>query len=62
VPAVAQPTRRIRVDLVAPGHAGDALAGEQQEVEERRGGADQTLDPAPPGELGSGTVRHGARL
>jgi hypothetical protein len=60
--AVAQPTRRIRVDLVAPDHAGDALAGEQQQVQERRRNADKTLDLTPPGELGSGAVRHGARL
>jgi hypothetical protein len=54
--------RRVGVDLVASGHARDALPGEQQQVERRRREADQALDAAPPGELSRGAVRHGARL
>jgi hypothetical protein len=59
---VAEATRRVRVDLVAAGHARDLLAGEQQEVKGRRREADQALDPAPPGALRGAEVRHGARL
>ncbi len=54
--------RRLRGDLVAPGDAGHAVAGEQQQVERRRGEADQTLDLAPPCELACRPVCHGRRF
>ena len=60
--AAADPARRLGVDLVAAGHARDALAEEQDEVERRRRENDQALDPAPQGELASGAMRHGGRL
>ena len=54
--------RRLRLDLVAPCHARDAVAGQQQEVQRGRREADQALDAAPASELARGAVRHGARL
>ena len=60
--AVADPARRLGIDLVAARHAGHALAGEENEVQGRRGEADQGLDPAPERELASGAMRHGGRL
>lgn len=60
--AIADPPRRFRIDLVAPGYPRDLLAGEQHEVERRGGEPDQPLDPALQRELTGGTVGHGARL
>ena len=60
--AVADPARRLGIDLVAAGHARHLLAGEEHEVERRRRQADQRLDSALESELGWGAVRHGARL
>ena len=60
--AIADPARRLGIDLVAAGHARHLLAGEEDEVEGRRREADQRLDPALQSELGCGAVRHGARL
>ena len=48
--APAQP-RRLGVDVVAPGHAREAVAGEQHDVQQRRREADQGLDAAAVGEL-----------
>ncbi len=60
--AIAEPARRIRVDLVAPGHARDPLAGEQDDVQDGGSDTDQRFDPTLQGELTSGAIRHGARL
>ena len=60
--AVADPARRLGIDLVAAGHARHLLAGGEDEVERRRREPDQCLDPALESELGRGAVRHGARL
>ncbi len=60
--AVADPARRRGIDLVAPGHAGHLVAREQDDVEDRRGHADQGLDPVPQLDLAWGAMRHGARL
>jgi hypothetical protein len=38
------------------------VAGEQEQVQRRRGEPDQALDPPPVGELLRGPVRHGRRL
>jgi hypothetical protein len=59
---VADPARRLGIDLVAPGHARDLLPGEEDEIEDGRGEADQRLEPAPHCELTSGAMRHGGRL
>jgi len=60
--AVAEAARGIRLDLVASGHARDLLAGEQDNVQDRCEEPDQSLDPAPGGELARCPMRHGARL
>ena len=60
--AVADPARRLWIDLVSAGHARHALAGEEHEIQGGRGEADQRLDPAPYCELASGAMRHGGRL
>ena len=60
--AVAEPARRVRVDLVAPRHARDLLAREQHDVERRGEQPDHALDPALQRELAGGAVCHGARL
>jgi hypothetical protein len=60
--AVSEPARRIRVDLVAPRHARDLLAGEQDDVQDRGRQPDQTFDPALQSELSGSAMRHGARL
>ena len=54
--------RRLGVDVVAPGDARDAVAGEEDEVEQRRGEPDHGLDAAAARELGGSAVRHSARL
>ena len=60
--AVADPARRLGIDLVATGHTRHALACEQDEIQRGRGEADQRLDPAPQRELTTGAMRHGGRL
>ena len=60
-PAPAEP-RRLGGDVVAPGDARDAVAGEQHEVQHRRGQADQALDAAAPGELVRGAGGHATRF
>jgi hypothetical protein len=60
--AVAEPARWLGVDLVAAGDLRDPVAGEQDDIEDGRGEADQALDPAPESELRRGAMRHGARL
>jgi hypothetical protein len=60
--AVADPAWRLGVDLVSAGHARHVIAGEQDEVEDGRGEADQGFDPPPERELTCGAMRHGGRL
>jgi len=60
--AVADPARRLGIDLVATGHARHPLACEQDKIQRGRGEADQRLDPAPQRELTTGAMRHGGRL
>jgi hypothetical protein len=60
--ALAEPARRVRVDLVAPGHARDLLAREEDEVQDRRHEADRALDATPERELSLAAMCHGARL
>ena len=60
--AIADPARRLGIDLVAARHAGHALAGEEDQVEGGRGEADQGLEPALQSELACGAMRHGGRL
>jgi hypothetical protein len=60
--AVAEPAGRIRVDLVAPGHARDLLAGEQDDVKDRGRQPDQAFDPALQSKLTGSAMCHGARL
>src|SRR4051794_10454225 len=45
--AIAQPARRVGIDLVPPGHARDLLSGEQDDVENGGGEPDQPFDPPP---------------
>ena len=52
--------RRIRVDLVAAGDPRDAVAGGQQQVEERGREPQRALDPAPARELAGGAEGHRA--
>jgi CBS domain-containing protein len=55
-------TCRLGRDLVAAGHAGDAVAGEQDQVERRRGEPDQGLDAAAALQLRTGAVGHGGAI
>ena len=59
---IAQPARRIRVDLVAPGHARDLPPREQDDVEDRGGQPDQPFDPPLECELARCAIRHGAAI
>jgi hypothetical protein len=59
---LAEAAGRLGVELVAPGDARDAVAGEQQDVEGGGGKPDEALDATAPGQLGGGAMRHGARL
>jgi len=60
--AVPDPARRLGVDLVAPGHPRDPVAGVQEQVECGGREPDRELDPPPEGELAGSEMRHGARL
>src|SRR5437764_354623 len=57
-----RPARRLGRDLVAPGHARHAVAGEQEEVEHGRGEADEALDPPAPLALREGEMGHCAAI
>src|SRR5215213_4455671 len=59
--AAADP-RWLRVDVVAAGHAREALAGEEDDVEQRRREADQRLDAPAVGDLSRGAGGHAARF
>ena len=59
--AAAEP-RRLGVDVVAPGHAREAVAGEQEHVQRGRGEADHGLHAAAVGELSRRAVGHAARF
>ena len=59
--AAAEP-RGLGVDVVAAGHARDALAREQHDVQQRRREADQGPRAAAVGELSRRPVGHGGRF